>query len=292
MNKLLMGSFIAIGISLSAGSVSALQPGQSEPKRLYSIGDSTTTALNAYLPFDNKNLSWSNGHYGFWQQLLGLPNVNSHYQRIQSAFGTTGTENMLAAQNGAKMQAFSTMASGIAGRNVTYTTVLLGSNDVCASSPAALPTDAQFEQNMRAGMDQLMNNLPNGATVLVAGIPDIEGIYQIGLNKNILGIVNCSAVWSIATICQSMLASENTDADRQYVKSRNLGYNTILQSVTADYQAQSTSLGKNLFFQYNDGTTAGFTNTEISDIDCFHPSELGQESIARETWQKGPFSTY
>lgn len=291
MKKQISLIFVALGVLLSVNA-NALQPGQSEPKRLYSIGDSITRAFDAFLPFDNKNLSWVNGYYGFWQQILGMPNVNSHYQRIQNAFGASGTENMMAAVSGARMDQFTNMAMGVAWRNIDYTTVLLGANDVCVDSPAALPSDAQFEHNFRSGMDQLVNYLPNGSTVLVASIPDVEQVYQAGLNKTALGVVNCKAIWSLANICQSVLADTNTEADRQYVKSRNAGYNAILQNVSAEYQNQATASGKQLFIDYNNASGSQFTHVDVSNIDCFHPSEIGQHRISQETWRNGPFSAY
>ena len=127
------------GLVLSISTVNqayALQPGQSTPKKLYSIGDSITRGFDAYLPLDNKNLSWVNGYYGFWQKLLNMPNSNSHYQRIQKAFGSSGTKNYMSAQVGAHMNSFAKFASGVAGKNVTYSTVMLGANDVWSDSPA------------------------------------------------------------------------------------------------------------------------------------------------------------
>lgn len=278
--------------TLVASHAYALQSGQSTPKRLYSIGDSITRGFDAYLPLDNKNLSWVNGYYGFWQRILGLPNTNSHYQRIQNAFGSSGTQNWMSAEVGAEMNQFAQFASGVAGRNVTYSTVMLGANDVCANSPAALPTDAEFENNFRAGMNNLLNNLPNGATVFVAAIPNIKQLYDLGQNKKALGIVNCEIVWSVANICQSMLDSSNSEADRAYVMSRNNGFNTIMQNVTSEYQTNANSQGKKLFFQYSSATTDPFTNSDISNIDCFHPSERGQKLISEKTWKDGPFNGY
>jgi len=291
MKNTFLRTMVGVSMMLSS-SAYGLQPGQSQPKRVYAIGDSITRGFDAYLPLDNKSLSWSSGYYNFWERLLGLPNVNSHFQRIQSAFGKSATQNWLAAEVGAEMGRFASFASGAAGRDVTYATVLLGANDVCADSPAALPTDAQFEADFRGGMERLLNNLPNGATIMVAAIPDIEMLYRVGLNKNALGLVNCPAVWSLGSICQSMLDNNNTEADRQYVKSRNLGYNTILQRVTAEYQVQARNIGKTLFISFSDGTAGAFTSADVSDIDCFHPSEVGQKVISQETWKDGFFAAY
>ena len=52
-NQLLLGGIVS-GV-LMTGLAFALEPGQSPPKRLYSIGDSATRAFNANLPLDNLN---------------------------------------------------------------------------------------------------------------------------------------------------------------------------------------------------------------------------------------------
>jgi hypothetical protein len=88
---------------LVAGSALALEPGQSEPKRLFSTGDSMTRGFNANVPLDNLNLSWVNGYHGFWEDLFDLPDVESHNQRIDANFGDSDRSNQTAAENGATM---------------------------------------------------------------------------------------------------------------------------------------------------------------------------------------------
>ncbi len=282
--------FVLLG-SLGVASASfALEPGQSPPKRLYSNGDSITRAFDAQLPFDNLNNSWVNGYFGFWQRLFGLPDVNAHNQRISEEFGRRGRKNWVAAQNGARVDDFVSQAAGSAGRNVTYSTVLLGGNDVCRDSPAELPTDAEFEANFRAGIDALLPSLAPGATVQVVAIPDIKRLYDIGVDKNALGIVNCPVLWSLTVLgfpCGSMLSPKNSEADRLYVQSRNIGYNQILESVTLEKADEHNDK----FVYFTDASfTYQFEAPDISNIDCFHPSWRGQKALSDITWNDGPFA--
>jgi hypothetical protein len=76
-------------------------PGQLVPKRLSSIGDSITVAINAEMPLENNWASWVNGYHGFWQWLFGLTDVNSHNQRITETFGWSGRRNYMEAASGA-----------------------------------------------------------------------------------------------------------------------------------------------------------------------------------------------
>lgn len=283
--------FILLGFLSVASTSFALEPGQSPPKRLYSNGDSITRAFDAQLPFDNLNNSWANGYFGFWQRLFGLPDINAHNQRISEDFGRRGRKNWVAAQNGARVDDFVSQAAGSAGRNVTYSTVLLGGNDVCRDSPAELPTDAEFEANFRAGIDTLLLNLSPGATVQVAAIPDVKRLYDIGVDKHALGIVNCPVLWSLTVLgfpCGSMLSPNNSEADRLYVQSRNIGYNQILESVTLEKAAQHND--KFVSFT-NVSFTYPFEASDISNIDCFHPSWRGQKVLSETTWNDGPFAS-
>jgi lysophospholipase L1-like esterase len=270
----------------------ALEPGQSTPKRLYTNGDSITRGFDADLPLDNLNASWVNGYFGFWEWLFGLPNVKSHNQRISANFGSSSRKNWIAAENGARVDDLASQASGAAGRNVTYSTVMLGGNDVCRDSIADLPTDAEFETNVRSGLDTLLGNLANGSTVQVVAIPDVKRLYDIGVDKTALGVVDCQVLWALTVLgfpCGSMLSPFNSEADRLYVQSRNEGYNDILESVANEKAAQHP--GK--FISYTNVTfEEPFLEEDISNIDCFHPSWRGERKISDGTWDDGPFQAH
>ncbi len=289
--------FLTLGMGflaglLLAGAAGALEPGQSTPKRLYSVGDSITRGFDADFFGDQFHLSWVNGYRGFWEWLFGLPNVKSHHQRISANFGRRGRRNWIAAQNGARVDDMASQAAGSAGRNVTYATVLLGGNDVCRDSIADLPTDAEFEANVRAGLDTLLGHLPNGATVQVVAIPDVKRLYDIGQDKTVLGIVDCEVLWALTVLgfpCGSMLSPFNSEADRLYVQSRNIGYNAILADVTAE----KAGLHPGKFISFTGVSfSEPFVERDISDIDCFHPSWRGQKKISEGTWNDGFFQSY
>jgi lysophospholipase L1-like esterase len=272
------GLLIALCIGTNAF---ALEPGQSPPVRLYSIGDSLTRAANANLPGDNLNNSWVNGYHGFWERVFGLPNVNAHNQRITAQFGSSGRRNWIAAQNGARVDDMAAQAGPVASLGVTYATVFLGGNDVCRDSPADLPTDAEFEGHVRNGLTTLLNGLSNGATTLVVAIPNVKALYDLGVSKTALGITNCPTLWRQTGFCEAMTSHNNTEADRLYVQSRNLGYNEILQRVTAEMAAGHPAK----FVRFSAAAYQLPSSQEhISDLDCFHASWRGQRELAALTW--------
>jgi lysophospholipase L1-like esterase len=287
----LRGALAFVIVVLGAATAGAqLLPGQAQPKKLYSNGDSITRAFDANVPADNLNNSWVNGYFGFWEQLFGLPNVKAHNQRITANFGSSGRTNVIAAVNGARIDDLAAQASGAAGRGVTYATVMLGGNDVCRDSIADLPTDAQIDADFRAGMANLLAQLPSNATIQVVGIPNIKRLYDVGKNKSALGIADCEVLWAATVLgfpCGSMLSPFNSEADRLYVQSRNVGYNTILRNVTLELDAANPE-----FLFYADAYSFNFVENEISNIDCFHPSWRGQRTLSREIWNQGPFRTF
>lgn len=268
----------SLGIACSAF---ALEPGQLPPTRLYAIGDSLTRAANANLPGDNLSASWVSGYHGFWQELFGLPDVNSHNQRITAIWGREGRRNWIAARNGAHMHDFVGQTASVPHLNVTYATVLLGANDLCRDSPADLPTDAEFEARLREGLTTLTRALPEGATVLVAAIPKVSALWELGQSKTALGITNCPTLWRITGFCKAVTNDTATEADRLYIDSRNVGYNRILQIVTDE----TAALNPGKFVRFAPRVyELPYAESHISDLDCFHASWRGQRAVAEITW--------
>lgn len=266
---------------------------QLKPKRLSSTGDSMTEAIDAELPAANHWASWANGYHGFWEWLLGLTDVNSHNQRITRNFGIFGRANYMEARSGADMFDFPAQAEQAVGRKATYVTVLMGHNDACQDRFADIPGDAVFEARFREGMEALRTGLPAGATVYVAGIVDIYRLWEVARDKKALGIVDCEVLWATTILklfpCGTMLNPLIGEAGRQYTRSRIIGFNKILQEVTEEYNANDSRhhyVYTPAVFEYR------FDERYVSDIDCFHPSALGQTTLSDITWKAGPFRSY
>lgn len=297
LRRLALAACTATLIALLAlpASVFAKDP-QRKPKRLSSVGDSITEAINAeeFNPFvfitPNHWASWANGYRGFWEWLLGRTNVNSHNQRITSKYGSSGRKNYMEALSGADSFDLGPQMTASVSRAADYVTVFMGHNDVCQNNFADIPTDAEFEANVRAGFEQLRTGLPNGATVYTAGIVDIYKLWQLGPQlSGALGI-SCEVIWAATLLeiypCSTMLSPTNSEADRQYTRSRNAAFNAILADLVAEYDAADT----HHYWEFTDLTsTTSFVPSEVSPFDCFHPSAQGQKRLAAETWAAGPF---
>ena len=277
------------GAVLTGPSCLASKPARLDPIRLYSIGDSITTAFDAWGPLENPALSWANGFHGFLEQLLGIPDISSHNQRITAQYGSAGRENVMAAENGARWDDALGQAQGVVGEAPSYVTIALGGNDVCRPSIADLPPVSEIDGHVRATLNFLDATLPAGATVVVVGIPDIKRLHDVALvEKGLLGI-DCQAIWGTTILgfpCGSMLSPSNSEADRLFVQSMNFAYNDAILTAVAAKQRNSTRA----YYHFIDIEPIPFTGDDISSIDCFHPSADGQELLSEVTWSAGPFA--
>jgi lysophospholipase L1-like esterase len=284
-----------LAIFLIPLSANAKDP-QRTPKRLSTVGDSITEAINAeeFNPFviitPNHWASWANGYHGFWEWLLGRTNVNSHNQRITSKYGSRNRKNYMEALSGADSFDIAPQMSQSVGHAADYVTLFMGHNDVCQDDFSQIPSNAQFEANVRAGFDQLQAGLPNGATVYTLGLVDVYKLWELGPQlSGFLGI-SCQAIWSTTLLgifpCGTMLNPLNSEADRQYTRSRNVAFNEILEDLVAEYDASDP----HHYWEFTDLTfETEFTPSEVSPFDCFHPSAKGQKRLAGESWNAGPF---
>ncbi len=275
------------------------KPPQLAPTRLSSIGDSITAAVNAeefnVLRIANPNpwASYTNGYRGFWEWLLGRTDVNSHNQRITRNFGSRGRVNDMQGVSGASSPNLLAQARGAVARQASYVPVLMGHNDVCKNDFAQIPSDAEFEANVRAALDELRRGLPAGATVYLLGLVDIYRLYELGADLSAFGFLDCRAVWATTLLniypCGTMLSPTNSEADRQFTRSRNLAFNRILERLAAEYQQSDP----NHYYQYSDAVEQyRFAANEVSPFDCFHPSAAGQRALADMTWRTGPYRAF
>ncbi len=281
---------LALGISLAllGSHCGPHKPPRLNPLRLYAMGDSITTGFDSWFVGNNSAVSWVNGFHGFWESLLGIPDVNSVNQRITARFGSSGRTNVRAAQNGARWDAALSQAASVVGETPHLVTVMLGGNDVCRDSIADLPTAAEIQGHVRTTLDWLDAQLPAGATVQVIGIPDVKRLHDVARDeKGLLGI-DCEAIWSTVDLgfpCGSMLDPANSEQDRLAVQAMNLLYNDVIQQEVVLKNAASTRV----YFKFSDAESVQFTGDDVSSIDCFHPSAQGQELIAFYAWTDGPF---
>jgi len=238
------------------------------PTSIASTGDSITRAYNTgFFPYtDNPAASWSTGT---------TSSVDSHYLRLLALTPKIWGRSYNDAKSGAKMVDLAGQMTTVVGQRAQYVTVLMGGNDVCTSSESAMTSVSTFRSQFTSAMNTLTNGLPN-VHVFVASIPNVYQLWAILKDNGMARFV-----WSLFSVCQSMLANPTStaqaDVDRRArVLQRDADFNSALQQVCALY-SQCRFDGNAVF-------NTAFTTSDVSTRDYFHPSLSGQAKLAAGTW--------
>jgi hypothetical protein len=173
----------------------------------------------------------------------------------------------------------------------TQVVVELGGTDLCNRSPGELYDGDTWQASVTAGLDVLVNGLPNGSSVYLASVPRVQDLYDAGLEKRATN-VNCADFWRLAGICPIATSGDRTDLEA--VAEHQRLYNEILRDTAVAFNATAIDTGVEVMAEYKDETVASvgtypFGPDDINGGDCFHPSELGQNKISELLWNNDPF---
>jgi lysophospholipase L1-like esterase len=265
-------------LALAAGLVAALLVGTPAiadpgppPSSMASMGDSITRGFNASGFFsDWPSRSFSTGNN---------TGVSSHYRKILAKNAAISGRNFNDAESGANAADMPAQANLAVGQGVQYVTILIGANDACTSSEAAMTPVATYRGHIDTALATLKAGLPNAKVALIS-VPDIKRLWQVGM-------VNSSArsTWSLFGICQSMLANPTSTAQadedrRNRVRQRVIDFNTQLAQACAAY-------GPNCDFDDNAVFNFPFALSNVSTWDYFHPNVSGQNALANASYAAG-----
>ena len=259
--------------SVSLFGVVATASGQtiSYPDSMAATGDSITRAFNSgAVPWTEAPWnSWSTGSSGY---------VWSHYRRILAVNPAILLRHFNDARSGAKMAELSRQVALVNLQHVEYVTVLMGANDACASSEAAMTPVADFRSQFEAALADLAAGSPQ-AYVYVVSIPDVYRLWLIFHSDP-----EARLAWRLTGFCKSMLADPGSTAQadegrRQRVRQRIIDYNAVLADGCALY-VRCHFDGKAVF-------NYAFQRKDVSKVDYFHPSREGQRVLAAVTWDAG-----
>ncbi|HWT95759.1 MAG TPA: PxKF domain-containing protein [Solirubrobacteraceae bacterium] len=269
---------VAALLTLTASQASAATPAKvGPPNSMAAIGDSITKAFHSgswltcppYINTDCPARSWSTGTDS---------DVNSHYLRIRAINSAINGRNFNEAVTGAKVDTADDQAREAVKDNAELVTMLIGANDVCASTEAGMTSVANFRTRVAAALNVLRTGLPN-ARIYVVSIPDIKRLWSIGKDS-----ATARLKWSTLNICQAMLANPTStsaadNARRDRVQDRNEDFNTVLRE----------ECDKLVHCRHDGGAgyRIAFTSSDMSNIDFFHPNVDGQRDAATATWNAG-----
>ena len=259
---------------LAASAAFAGKPGGSGlPNSMAAIGDSITEAAN----LDGSNIGASNPEHSWSTGYDSGDIVLSHYERILARNGKIRGKNFNDAVSGSRMDDAPGQAQQAVAQGVQYVTIEMGGNDVCTSDWTNMTPVATYESFFRQTMNILTSGLPN-AKIYVLSVPDVYQLWRL-----FDGEWYPEWIWNTFDVCQSMLDNANTETDRQFVRQRNIDFNTVLATVCAQYT--QCKFDNNAIFNYQ------FARSDVSGVDYFHPSLNGQRNIAQGSWQVGYWPT-
>jgi lysophospholipase L1-like esterase len=230
-----------------------------------STGDSITRGFDANgscLLHDCPQLSWSTGTDA---------SVNSQYSRLLTLNPGIAGHEYNVAKSGAKMSDLAGQLRVAGYYHIDYVTVLMGANDLCTSSAITMTPTQSFARQFYTALAYYFYYNPGGH-VFVSSLPDIYQLWSV-LHTN----STATHVWNLFHICQSMLATSNTDADRQKVVDQEAADNSALATVCTTYFANCL---------WDNYTTFNFKFpvSDVSTVDYFHPNPNGQADLASTTW--------
>jgi hypothetical protein len=237
------------------------------PGSMASAGDSITRAFDVdsgHFLKDGPEDSWSTG---------STAAVGSHYDRILAAHPAVAGHGANDAQSGAQMVALDGQLKVAGAQHVEYLTVLMGANDLCTPTVAAMTPTAIFEAQFDRALSDFFASDPGGR-VLVASIPDLYRLWD-----TLQGNPAAELTWALGHICQSMLSGTASVADRLQVVAQEQADNAVLVAVCRRYPHCRDDGGA----VYR----ATFVPTDVSAVDYFHPSLAGQTKLAAITWAAG-----
>jgi lysophospholipase L1-like esterase len=269
-SRILLPLLVTIGlVGLTLPASAATADAGPPPAVMASLGDSITRGFNACGFFvDCTSRSWSTGD----------ARVNSHYLRIRAGDPALTGHNDNDARTGAVAADVAGQAATAVAQRADYVTLLIGANDACRGSEAAMTPVATFRAQVDAALTRVNAGRPD-ARILVLSIPDIKRLWQVQS-----GNLFARAVWAAGGICQSMLVNSGStapadNARRDRVRQRVVDYNAAL--------AASCAAHAHCRFDGNAVFRFAFTAAMISNFDFFHPNATGQTQLAAVSYAAG-----
>lgn len=225
------------------------------------------------------------------------PNSAMSGARMLSDFvnQSNNIKTYLNAQSGQKLAAVFLGHNDNCSGNLTKTNASCANNDLDPNNYCKTKTDS-FEREFRKGLDILMTT-PNTRIGVIAPVR-VSQLCNFGSKSNCQVGGTCQFLWGVASICQTLTrdcsATRITDT---FTTMR--AYREILKRVSAEYAAipnGGTSpvviIGGEMVggavkaagtdFVYSDAPWFyKFNADQLSCCDCFHPSGVGQNELAK-----------
>ncbi len=295
---------LALGLLLAglSGGVASASGDPAATPTIAALGDSITAAWSATTTdpssdFGNRLAeSWSTGtdtavdsHLQRVGALFGISDLTTIESDNQAASGesvASASCGLLAQVNGSSScsDADSTHPIAALPDGLDYVTIEGGSADLCGGSiddPSLMLSAADFGAAVHDALAALQPKMSTTGVVLVASIPDWYALWQAF--PTVPGGDPSTQVTSRPSFaCPLLFGSSTTDTNRQALADMTVAYNDQLATACADFT----------FCRYDGGAVYNlrFALDDLSPVDHFHFSPLGQAKLAAAAWTAGWFS--
>lgn len=268
-----LGALCLCGVALLAPGAAPARAQEPLPRSLAATGDSLTRGSGSGPRYfaDNTAYSWATG---------GDPSVNSLALRVATRSPALAGNVYNVSRYGARMSDLFAQMTTVRAIKAEYVTVLVGGNDACTLTEAAMTPVDTFRKQFADAMTHLAEGSPQ-TRVLVMSIPDPTRLLAIlGDNRRAV------AVWDAFDICQTALlrplsTTPEDVARRERVRQRVADYNAALAEVCARSPGCRYDGGR----VFNEALEAA----DISPYDYFHLSARGQGRLAEAAWAAAGF---
>jgi lysophospholipase L1-like esterase len=229
------------------------------------LGDSITLGVNA-CDTDRicSDASWATGTD---------PGVDSLLTRARAQNPSIEVEAL--ARDGARIGTAVSALAEVAAVDADLIVLLLGANDACARDIEGMTPAAAYRDQLGQVLTTL-SNTPAQPAILVLSIPDMRSVWESEHDDP-----DAVRMWNSSPACRSLLGDPEATTSaandrRERVALRVEEFNTAIVEVCGAIPRCGTDAGA---LHEHD-----FDSEEISPIDHFHPSALGQQRIAAIAW--------
>lgn len=231
------------------------------PLVMGALGDSITAGFDAKRVGDNREISWATGTSNL---------INSHVKRL-AALTHTETVGYNEAIVGSMANDLPRQVTRLLAKNPDYVTLAIGANDVCGWPSDYEAARETFKTQLAAQIERLTAARPQ-VKILLVPVPDLYNLWTVA-NVH----PSCQARWDLFGVCSELLGSKATEASRTAFVQKWEAINSVIAEVARDHTMNVI----------HDPELAHmpFAWSDLSPIDCFHPSVKGQNLLAEKTWQ-------
>lgn len=217
---------------------------------------------------DCPQYAWSTGAGGS----LGDP--KSFFTKIKFLNTTANpTTGLNVAKTGAKVSDLDRQLKLIPTGTKTNVNIMIGANDLCTSSLSTMTTSASFSAYFETALTNYVSRNPD-TKIHVSSIPNVTDLYTI-----FKGNTTAKTIWDKAKACPTVLSSAATDASRTSVLFRHREFNNALKNICM------VKFPKNCRWDNYAVANYVFKSYDISAVDYFHPSPVGQANLAATAWK-------